>query len=203
MDELKHYGIKEQKWGVRRFQNPDGTLTSEGRKRYRKELRKDRNEAFVKGRDASVASAATKLAIKKEAGALEKAARNPSPRNINKYENAKEATNVVAKYEQQKMKELKEHHTAMIKKYGKESVSELAYNKDGTYKDRTVHGSEVVASIVGTMASFTLATVAGSPMAFVFTPKGRNAQARDIYRQGEMTARYNIENKRAKELSSK
>lgn len=33
-DELYHHGIKGQKWGVRRFQNEDGTLTSEGKKRY-------------------------------------------------------------------------------------------------------------------------------------------------------------------------
>ena len=31
---LMHHGIKGQKWGVRRFQNPDGSLTSDGRKRY-------------------------------------------------------------------------------------------------------------------------------------------------------------------------
>lgn len=30
---LEHHGIKGQKWGVRRFQNPDGTLTNAGRKR--------------------------------------------------------------------------------------------------------------------------------------------------------------------------
>lgn len=30
MDELCHYGIKGQKWGVRRFQNSDGSYTSEG-----------------------------------------------------------------------------------------------------------------------------------------------------------------------------
>ena len=35
-DELKHYGIKGQKWGIRRFENPDGTLTEEGKKRYYK-----------------------------------------------------------------------------------------------------------------------------------------------------------------------
>lgn len=33
---LEHHGIKGQKWYVRRFQNEDGTLTDEGRKRYSK-----------------------------------------------------------------------------------------------------------------------------------------------------------------------
>lgn len=33
-DWLMHHGIKGQKWGIRRYQNPDGTLTAEGRKRY-------------------------------------------------------------------------------------------------------------------------------------------------------------------------
>lgn len=31
--DLTHHGIKGQKWGVRRFQNEDGSLTSRGRKR--------------------------------------------------------------------------------------------------------------------------------------------------------------------------
>ena len=31
---LIHYGIQGQRWGVRRFQNKDGSLTPEGRKRY-------------------------------------------------------------------------------------------------------------------------------------------------------------------------
>lgn len=34
MGYLVHYGIKGQKWGVRRYQNEDGSLTWEGRKRY-------------------------------------------------------------------------------------------------------------------------------------------------------------------------
>ena len=31
---LAHHGIKGQKWGIRNYQNPDGSLTSLGRKRY-------------------------------------------------------------------------------------------------------------------------------------------------------------------------
>ena len=33
-NELYHHGIKGQKWGIRRYQNSDGTLTAAGKARY-------------------------------------------------------------------------------------------------------------------------------------------------------------------------
>jgi len=52
---LIHYGIQGQKWGVRRFQNDDGTYTSDGLERRRakenyKELKKDYKKSVKEAR---------------------------------------------------------------------------------------------------------------------------------------------------------
>lgn len=43
--ELYHWGVKGMKWGVRRYQNKDGSLTPAGRKRRREEPHEDYRKA--------------------------------------------------------------------------------------------------------------------------------------------------------------
>lgn len=54
-DELYHWGIKGQKWGVRRYRNEDGTLTEDGKKRYLRKIDKRSRKNNLKGsRDSKV-----------------------------------------------------------------------------------------------------------------------------------------------------
>ena len=83
---LSHHGIKGQKWGVRRFQNPDGSLTAAGKKRY----------FIATGKDLSLRQERKLL---KEARKLDKLMYDEIPdfhkEAINKYEaRAKKARNV-------------------------------------------------------------------------------------------------------------
>ena len=130
-NELYHHGIKGQKWGVRRFQKKDGTLTTAGRKRQAKlEYDAERKAAKAKYRDAKrditgsdpernkkiakrVAAAAIMTATVATAAALY--AKNP-----------KAVNDLVAKVGRKTVESLKKGKTKAIelgKKYAKEAAA--------------------------------------------------------------------------------
>lgn len=70
--ELYHHGIKGMKWGVRRFQNKDGSLTNAGGKRYNGSDYKPRRSITQTIRDYRTASKRKKNLAKAREAAAEK-----------------------------------------------------------------------------------------------------------------------------------
>ena len=71
-NELQHFGIKGMKWGVRRYQNKDGSLTPAGKKRYGELDEEREKKEKSKKTKAKVATAAVATAAVATAAAMNK-----------------------------------------------------------------------------------------------------------------------------------
>lgn len=178
-DELMHYGIKGQKWGVRRFQNEDGTLTPAGRKKYRQEVRAENKKAFEYGREATIAANAATYArnqqiksrkkldkaLAKDPEMLKKSTKKKYKRSLADIKSEKE----MKKYAKETEARAKKHCDSLIKKYGSENVKALNYDnyktKDGKVTQRlneqVITGKEIVKAI---LATGTIRILTGIPM---------------------------------------
>lgn len=81
-EEIKHYGILGMRWGIRRYQNPDGTLTEAGKRKLYK-LQSKREQKIAK----RVAKARKRDMKKQEKVLREKQRILSDPKLILKYQN--------------------------------------------------------------------------------------------------------------------
>lgn len=110
--ELYHWGIKGMKWGVRRYQNKDGSLTNAGRKRYASETEKLKaREKEIKGREKAAARQAKLDAKKAELDAREAALKKGGKKKVDTSENP--TVNKPKTMRDMSDDELREHTTRM------------------------------------------------------------------------------------------
>lgn len=138
---LVHHGIKGQRWGVRRFQNEDGTLTPAGIERYgtvenmQKVRNRNKNIAIGVGATAAVAGISY-LAIKnrkqkKKIGAFEEADRlkKLATKSANEKRKATREFNKLHGIKNAKVK-LKKHSDVKVTEYVNSNRDVIAKVKD-------------------------------------------------------------------------
>ena len=88
---VKHAGIKGMKWGVRRYQNKDGSLTPAGRKRYYPSLQKQIKRMMPTSNKKHVPSQQERIRMMSDEELRKRASRikaeNDYMRAVNEYKN--------------------------------------------------------------------------------------------------------------------
>lgn len=144
-EELYHHGILGQKWGLRRYQNPDGSLTEAGRVRYGsvENLRKIQ-DARADAKAYKIRTKAKLKATKKYNKEQEKIARKEQKkaekRSLKEYERyAKKKEAIDKKYQNDFKKKNNSAAKAMIKEFAREAIwPNVKYNGKkiiGAYMD--------------------------------------------------------------------
>lgn len=127
---LMHHGIQGQKWGVRRYQNEDGSLTDAGRKRYNQDNFKEYKREVKRGRTGN--TNALNRFYESEAN------RNLKTRAAKQLEKQTQIEDDISKYEREReIAELKPGGSTNTKEYKSANAKlQKAYKKfDKIYDD--------------------------------------------------------------------
>lgn len=122
-DYLQHFGVKGMKWGVRRYQNKDGTLTNAGKKRYKDDPTVQKSKA-----ERDNARVNYKNAVSKYNNAYNKYGYYPTKKNKEAYKQALKQLSVArSKYDRAKLTYSTDKEAARIK------------NKDIKFENKSKH----------------------------------------------------------------
>lgn len=170
---ISHYGVLGMKWGIRRYQNKDGSLTAEGRSRAAKEYKADNRIAFNLGKMATIDARASQYANVTLDKAQRRYDKKPSVRKANALIEAKALQKKFENRSKESQKAVQDHHKALIKKYGKDAISDIKYDNQERVNERVRTGKQIaldiIASGLGTAAINVLTPIYGVYISYPYS----------------------------------
>lgn len=155
---LCHYGVLGMKWGIRRYQNKDGSLTAAGLQRYgskmnlAKRIQEENEKAHRLSTAAAVTDRAYNIADKRVGKALDnerKADTNTKVlKNLKELTAAQETRRILKEMKENNRQAINEHYNALVKEFGAESVRNVTINKNGEVSDGVRKGDAITASLL-------------------------------------------------------
>lgn len=158
---LAHHGVKGMHWGIRRYQNPDGSLTAAGRRRMEKSDREAVKQIRKNSQVYDAVSERTGKAVEKSKKKWEKAytkavkkGKNTDTKKINKLENQYAFDAAFDKTVKAKQADFRKAANKItneyISKYGDKKLKSIKTNPDGSIADK--HTDEMIKSTLITAA---------------------------------------------------
>lgn len=145
---LAHWGIKGQRWGFRRFQNQDGTLTAAGKQRYKGAQSSPRHQASEARKKAKAEEDARKFEEKRQ-----KALRTGNATEVLKYKNYSTRQELQDAYNRISTERLLSSISEQEKASGKKVVDKVL-DTATVWKDRTEKGIGIWNTIAKVHNSF-------------------------------------------------
>lgn len=187
-DSVTHYGVMGMKWGVRKS---NAKLAGVSFREYNRQLKANNRKAKLLGKQATIADRLSDYTDKKSSKIINKYGKKRSKEAQVLTKAAMITQNRANEMAREARYAIKEHHKALIHKYGGTNVSNIKYDRKGRVNEKVRIGTDYMRSF-----AYNTILVDNGEKGIGFLPKSKNAMVKDAYTKLSEKTMRDVRNKK-------